>query len=55
MQMVVDNPDLIERLMGNLKPVIGIDDHALGIREIYGSLVDNEKKLDKMRKSRALD
>ena len=39
MQMVIDDPGLIERLRKNIKPVIPIENHALEIREIYGSLV----------------
>jgi len=39
MQMVIDDPGLIERLRKNIKPVIPIENHTLEIREIYGSLV----------------
>ncbi len=39
MQMIIDDPSLIERLRKNIKPVIPIENHALEIREIYRSLV----------------
>ncbi|MGH7801327.1 MAG: glycosyltransferase [Thermodesulfobacteriota bacterium] len=43
MQMVIDDPGLIERLRKNINPVIPIENHALAIREIYRSLVSGKK------------
>ena len=42
MQMVIDDPGLIERLRKNIRPVIPIENHALEIREIYRSLVSDK-------------
>jgi hypothetical protein len=39
MQMVIDDPSLIERLRENIKPVTPMEDHVLEIREIYRRLL----------------
>ncbi len=43
MQMLIDTPDLIERLGKNVKSVIPIENHASEIREIYRGLVSKGK------------
>ena len=45
LQMVIDDPRLIERLGKNIRTVIPIENHALEIREIYSRLVSGKKSV----------
>jgi glycosyltransferase involved in cell wall biosynthesis len=39
MQMIIDNPDLLNKFQKSIKSVMPIDKHALKIRELYSDLI----------------